>query len=127
MPATNKTKRTNSNAGKKKPSTAERNACWRKSKAAEVQDLIDELNTKRAYFNLPNVSLTMPKASLKGIKRKNYSPETELPPDELKQWKHIQLMKRKAAKQREARALKSALLKNFKEQLVVLDKRLNNS
>ena len=123
MLATNiNSKHTGSRVLKKRPGTGERNARWRESKAAKVQSILTELNVKRAQFNLPKVSLTLPKKSQKGIKRPNYSPPTEMSAAESKKWKQSALMKRKAAKQRENRRIKSELLKNFNEQLAILNK-----
>lgn len=108
--------------GKNKISNAARNAAWRESNAAKLEELVDELNAKRAQLNLPKVSLRLPRASLKGTKKPNYSPPTKMPQEDVKNWKLDQRKKRKAAMQRENRRRRTELIKSYREQLAVLNK-----
>ena len=111
---------------KEKAKAAIRNARWRESYAKKLNDLMDELNAKRALLNLPEVTLTLPKASLKGTKKPEYSPPTTLSPNDLKKWKANERKKRKAVSQRENRKRKAELIKSFKAQLVDLDKQIED-
>ena len=105
----------------KMPKTkAARNARWRVSKAAKEEAIVAELNAKRAHFNLPKVTLKLPRVSLKGTKRNEYDPPAEMIGEELKQWKADDRKRRKALAQAENRRKRSALFENMKEQLSAL-------
>lgn len=95
-----------------KSSNVVRNARCREMKAFKLELLVDELNAKRAH----------PRTSLKGMKKPKYSPPTSMSQEETKEWKNDARLKRKAARQREARKEKLELIKGFIEQLAVLDK-----
>lgn len=127
MSATNKSYHAALSDQKSKSSSAMHNDRFRKSKATQNQFFIDELNAKRAHFNLPKkVSLTLPRPSLKGKKKPDYSPPIKLSQDKLTKWKYDERLKRKAAKQRENRRIKSELLKSFKKQLAILNKMIED-
>jgi hypothetical protein len=105
----------------KMPKTkAARNARWRVSKAAKEEAMVAELNAKRAHFNLPKVTLKLPRASLKGTKRNEYAPPADMIGEELKQWKADDRKRRKALAQAENRRKRRVLFENMKEQLSAL-------
>ena len=126
MSAANTSNHANSSIGQEKNASSMRNSRWRELKADEIKMLMDELNAKRTMLNMPEVTFTLPKVSLKGTKKPNYNPPTEMSQDDLKKWKANERKKRKAAMQRENRRRKAELLKSFKVQLVVLDKMIED-
>ena len=109
------------NTSKPIPGTdAARKARYRKSKAAKETAMIKELNAKRAQLNLPPFNTKLSRRSLKGTKRPEYGPSTEMDGDDLKQWRIKDRKRRKAAQQRENRKKKNAMLKSMEEQLSIL-------
>jgi hypothetical protein len=102
---------------------------WQAKKNAEVISIIAELNAKRAELNLPPVSWALEQSCpFKGKKRLVYEPPAELRASitnqQISQWQCEARKKRKAAKQRENRMRKKAMLKSMKEELVELTRRV---
>jgi hypothetical protein len=106
-------------------SAAERNARWRAKKNAEITSLETELNAIRAQLNLPPISFTLEHSlPFKGGRRPWYNPPEGLTKLQLEQWRREERKKRKAIKQRENRMRKSALLKEMKQQLSELNRKI---
>ena len=108
-------------------SNAERTARWRQSKDTRMKALLDEVNAMRAQLNLPKFSLEIPRRAMKGEKKIQYYPPTEMTAEELRQWRSEKRKIRKAEDQRLNRKKKAALLKSLREQLTILDDAIKNN
>jgi hypothetical protein len=102
---------------KKATSSANRNVRYRAKKKDLEKSIVDLYNLIHPDHPVAGIKQLLPKLSVKGRKRPNYSPPDHLrknmTDEQISEWREKERKKRKALKMRESRARKAALLKSL--------------
>jgi hypothetical protein len=102
---------------KKATSSANRNVRYRAKKKDLEKSIIDLYNLIHPDHPVAGIKQLLPKLSVKGRKRPNYSPPDHLrknmTDEQISEWREKERKKRKALKMRESRARKAAVLKSL--------------
>jgi hypothetical protein len=102
---------------KKATSSANRNVRYRAKKKDLEKSIVDLYNLIHPDHPVAGIKQLLPKLSIKGRKRPNYSPPDHLrknmTDEQISEWREKERKKRKALKMRESRARKAAVLKSL--------------